>query len=73
MEQIKSEQIRKTVDAQNFDSTTVKSSDLQSDVLSRTPAKANETLPSRDRREATELPQKWVLYMSLTTYFCVGT
>lgn len=66
MEKTKTEQIKQTVKGQNSQSRVEKSSDIQSDVLSRTPAKANEILP---RKEVAELPQKWVL--SPTTYIRV--
>ncbi|XP_074376330.1 uncharacterized protein LOC141717946 [Apium graveolens] len=43
MEHIKPEQIEQTVKGENFQNAAEKSGDLKSDILSRTPAKANET------------------------------
>ncbi|KAL8123992.1 CDT1-like protein a, chloroplastic [Apium graveolens] len=59
MEHIKPEQIKKTVKGENSQNGAEKSGDLNSDILSRTPAKANETLPNKYRRDATELPEKF--------------
>lgn len=63
MEKTKTEQIKQTVKGQNSQSRVEKSSDIQSDVLSRTPAKANEILP---RKEVAELPQK---YKTISDFF----
>lgn len=57
MEQMEPEHI---VEGQNSQWTVENSTDVQSDIYSRTPAKANETLPSKYTREAAELPEKWV-------------
>lgn len=69
MEHIKPEQIEQTVKGENSQNAAEKSSDLKSDILSWTPSKANETLPNKYRRDATELPHKWVIiiFMSPTT------
>lgn len=61
MEHIKPEQIEQTVKGENPQNAAEKSSDLKSDILSRTPAKENETLPNKHKKNAAELPEKWVL------------
>ncbi|KAK1384125.1 CDT1-like protein a, chloroplastic [Heracleum sosnowskyi] len=66
MEHIKPDQIEQTVKGENYENAAEKSSDLKSDILSRTPAKANETLPNKYRRDAAELPQK---YKTISDFF----
>ncbi|KAK1356948.1 hypothetical protein POM88_050204 [Heracleum sosnowskyi] len=67
MEHMQPDQIEQTVKGENYQNAAEKSSDFKSDILSRTPAKANETLPNKYRRDATELPQKWCANCSSIT------
>lgn len=60
MEQMTHEQSEQAVKCINVQPAVEKPSDLESNILSRTPAKANETLPIKYKTEAGELPEKWV-------------
>ncbi|KAK1371868.1 hypothetical protein POM88_037960 [Heracleum sosnowskyi] len=66
MEHMQPDQIEQTVKGKNYQNAAKKSSDFKSDILSRTPAKANETLPNKYRRDATGLPQK---YKTISDFF----
>lgn len=56
MEHIIPEQIEQTVKGETCQNAAHNSSD----ILSRTPPKATQTLPNKYKRVAAQLPQKWV-------------
>lgn len=66
MEQMTHEQSEQVVKCINVQPAVEKRSDLESNILSRTPAKANETLPIKHKTEAGELPEK---YKTISEFF----